>query len=141
MKSIKKRFAALLSTFLIAAGLIVAMPAASNAATSSSSCSGSYVSTKYVKNGSGTVIGRVGVYREGNYMCAILIKAGPAYGVRTYVKLDIQSRDGGFRWDFGDFLYRTDALRIYAPDHTIYFNAHVEGKNGGNFYAEGYVRG
>lgn len=140
MKSIKKRLVAGLGSALLVTGLAVAVPATASAETYSSSCKGSYVTTKTVKNGSGTVIGRAGVYRDGNYMCAVLVKAGPVYGVATYTDLMVSSpQDYGF--DAGNFSYKTDAIRVYAPDHRILVSATVTGKNGTAYWNDSYVTG
>lgn len=129
MNSIKKRLIAGLGSALLVTGLAVAVPATASAETYSASCKGSYVTTKTVENVSGTVIGRVGVYRDGNYMCAVLVKAGPVYGVPTFTELSVSSaHDDGV--DSGRFSYRTDAIRVYAPWHQIHVSATVAGRNG-----------
>ncbi|GAT73132.1 hypothetical protein [Microbacterium hydrocarbonoxydans] len=140
MKSIKKRLVAGLGAALLAASLTVAVPATANAATYSSSCKGSHVATKAIKNSAGTVLARVGVYRDGNYMCAVLVKAGPVYGVPTYTDLMVSTpQDYGF--DQGYFSYKTDAIRVYAPNHRVLLNASVTGKNGNTNNLYTYVNG
>ncbi|WZO41603.1 hypothetical protein MRBLWO13_001801 [Microbacterium sp. LWO13-1.2] len=140
MKSIKKRLVAGLGAAVLVAGLAVAVPATANAASYSSSCKGTYVTTKRVTNASGTVLGRVGVYRDGNYMCAVLVKAGPVYGVPTFTELELDSaHDHGA--DSGRFSYQTDAIRVYAPYHQIHLGATVAGKNGALNWVGTDVRG
>lgn len=140
MKKMKTRVIAGLGAALVAVGLSVAVPVAAEAGTKSNSCSGTHVATKTVQNNNGTVVGRAGIYRNGDYMCAVLIKAGPVYGVATWTQLHIESsRD--IESDAGYFQYKTDALTVYAPSHSVRVTMGVTGKNGVNNWGSWTVNG
>ena len=118
MRSIKTGLFAVLSSALFAGS--VALSPAAVASTQSASCSGTYVATRTVSNAAGTVIGRVGIYRDGNYACAIGVKAGPLYGAATYTSLIVYSQSGSDSGDdSGHFRYQTNAIRVYAPGHYV----------------------
>lgn len=117
MRTRKNRLLAGLGAVLMATALSVAAPTAAQAATT---CSGTYVKTVKSTNASGVVIGRIGIYRSGTKVCAVLVKAGPLYGVSSYTMLEIWTKRPGqtyiptnqYRVDDGDFRYQTDALTV-----------------------------
>lgn len=118
MRSLKIGLFAVLSSALFASS--IALSPAAEASTQSASCSGTYVATRTVSNAGGTVIGRIGIYRDGNYACAIGVKAGPVYGVATYTSLIVYSESGADSGsDSGQFRYQTNAIRVYAPAHYV----------------------
>ncbi|MEH1031554.1 hypothetical protein V6W11_27765 [Micromonospora profundi] len=118
MRSIKIGLFAVLSSALFASS--IALSPTAQASTQSASCAGTHVANRTVSNAAGTVIGRVGIYRDGNYACAIGVKAGGVYGVPTYTSLIVYSQSGADSGsDSGQFLYQTNAIRVYAPAHYI----------------------
>lgn len=136
----KSRLVAGLTAVLLTGGLALAVPAAAEASTQSASCAGTYVTTKTLKNNNGTVIGRVGIYRDGNYGCAVGVKAGPVYGVPTHTHLYVSGGVGG-DWgvDSGNFAYQTNAIRVYSPGHRIRFAFYVTSKSGNEFVRDEIV--
>lgn len=128
MNTMKKRLLAGIGAALLAVGVAVATPAAAGAVTYSSSCKGTHIRTATVTNVNGTVLGRFGIYRDGNYACAVLVKAGPVYGVPTITRLYVQGHERGS--DEGTFRYQTAAIRVYAPAHKVQVGGTVQGKNG-----------
>lgn len=132
MRNAKKRIIAGLSAAMIAAGMGIAVPAAAQAETYSASCAGTHLKTVSVKNSTGTVIGRLGMYRDGTKFCAIGVKAGGVYGVPTFTQLVIYSSID-YGKDDGDFKYRTDAITINArPGSCVVAQLIVRTKAGNN---------
>lgn len=85
-------------------------PAAS--ADAALSCSGSQVSAPVLRNDSGTVVGRMGVYVDGTTVCAVIVKQGPVYGTPTPMFLGLYTNgyDRILVNDSGSFSYQTNAI-------------------------------
>lgn len=127
----RRMFAVVAATVILATGLIGAPSAAQAAVT----CSGTRVDTVAVKNGAGTTVARVGVYRSGQTYCAVAVKAGSYYGPSSWMALVIHKTVDGntvHKTDSGEFRYQTDALSIYAGNadyRRICFDVQVEALN------------
>lgn len=143
MNSMKRKLTAAAAALTVGAGLLLAGPASPAAA--ASSCQGTHVSTKAIKNGSGTRLANIGIYRSGAKYCAVLVKAGPVYGVgtKTYLKID-RNRHGGASTTksdgIGDFKYQTDALTVDGTNSSVYVWGFTTGRDGKRYSWGGYVK-
>lgn len=70
-------------------------------------CSQNHVKTMQLRNASGTVVGKLGIYRTGTKVCAVAMKAGPLYGVESYMSLAVSTKG-----DEGRFKYQTRAITV-----------------------------
>lgn len=119
--SAKKKLLAGLGALVLAGTMTVGLPAAAQAATS---CSGTRIDTVNYRNNSGTVIAKIGVYKNGYKACAVAVKTAPLYGEATYMQLEVSPEEGATVRDAGNFRYQTDALTVDSratgsPDHVV----------------------
>ncbi len=93
-EKMRRRWAAMLVTPLLALGLVVLTPSGAWAAT----CGGSLIAHNPIKNGSGTVLGYVDVYyssASGGTNCVRTNSAGPTYGVAKFMLAKVYRCTGG----------------------------------------------
>lgn len=137
MRMTFKKAMAALGAVAVATAITVAVPTAAQAALT---CNGSHVRTLEMRNGNGTVVARLGVYRSGTKICAVGVKAGPMYGVASYMQVELQRRgsapgywSGSSEYDNDYVKYQTDAVTINAlssPNRCIKVKLTMENKNG-----------
>lgn len=118
MKLTFKKAMAAFGAVAVATTIMVAVPTTAQAALN---CSGSHVRTLDMRNGNGTVVARLGVYRSGTKICAVGVKAGPMYGVGSYMQILLQRRgtapgywSGSSKHDLDYVKYQTNAITIDA---------------------------
>jgi hypothetical protein len=93
---------------------LLAVPAAP--AQAALSCTGTQVSLDTLYNSNGAIMGRMGIYRDGPIFCGVMVKAGWAYGERTWVSMDVHPSNSVSPrvTDAGWAYYQTSAVKMDA---------------------------
>lgn len=122
--SIKQAMAGLGAVAL--ASTLAVLPAAP--AQAALSCNGAQVSMDTLYNSNGAIMGRMGIYRDGPIFCGVMVKAGWAYGERTWVGMDVhpQNTVTPRMTDAGWALYQTNSVTMDArksPNGCLIFSS------------------
>lgn len=122
--SIKQAMAGLGAVAL--ASTLAVLPAAP--AHAALSCSGTQVSMDTLYNSNGAIMGRMGIYRDGPIFCGVMVKAGWAYGERTWVSMDVHPENTVTPrvTDAGWALYQTNSVTMDArksPNGCLIFSS------------------
>lgn len=102
-----------LGSVALASTLAVLLAAPAQAALS---CGGTQVSMDKLYNSNGAIMGRMGNYRDGPIFCGVMVKAGWAYGERTWVSMDVHPEKSVSprQTDASWALYQTNSVTMDA---------------------------